>query len=58
MHMSTTREGRWTVQETIERGVALPAITGALFARFRLRDDNPSAIGCWPRGDGNSAVVP
>ena len=28
------------MQEAIERGGALPAVTGTLFARFRLRDDN------------------
>ncbi|HYZ99292.1 MAG TPA: decarboxylating 6-phosphogluconate dehydrogenase [Acidimicrobiales bacterium] len=27
-------EGRWTVQESIERGVATPVISAALFARF------------------------
>ena len=27
-------EGRWTVQEAIERGVATPVISAALFARF------------------------
>ncbi len=41
MHLSTLREGRWTVQEAIDAEVALPAITGALFTRFRSRDDNP-----------------
>src|SRR3546814_8588686 len=27
-------EGRWTVQEAIERGVATPVISAALYARF------------------------
>ena len=27
-------EGRWTVQEAVERGVATPVISAALFARF------------------------
>ena len=27
-------EGRWTVQEAVERGVPVPVITAALFARF------------------------
>jgi len=40
-YVEDSGEGRWTVQEGIERGVALPAITAALFARFRSRDDNP-----------------
>ncbi|MCZ6650997.1 MAG: decarboxylating 6-phosphogluconate dehydrogenase [Acidobacteria bacterium] len=30
-------EGRWTVEEAIERSVAAPAITQALFARFASR---------------------
>jgi 6-phosphogluconate dehydrogenase len=36
-------EGRWTVNEAVERGVPLPAITAALFARFSSRDDNSYA---------------
>ena len=36
-------EGRWTVEAGIEHGVALPAITAALFARFvSQQDDSPS----------------
>jgi 6-phosphogluconate dehydrogenase len=34
-------EGRWTLQEGIERGVPLPALAAALFTRFRSRDPNP-----------------
>jgi 6-phosphogluconate dehydrogenase len=34
-------EGRWTIEEAIERGVPLPAITAALFTRFRSRQNNP-----------------
>jgi 6-phosphogluconate dehydrogenase len=30
-------EGRWTVQAAVERGVAAPALTAALYARFRSR---------------------
>jgi 6-phosphogluconate dehydrogenase len=30
-------EGRWTVEEAIERGVAAPVISSALFARFASR---------------------
>jgi 6-phosphogluconate dehydrogenase len=40
-YVEDSGEGRWAVQEGIERGVALPAITAALFARFRSRDDSP-----------------
>jgi 6-phosphogluconate dehydrogenase len=36
-------EGRWTIQEAIDRGVPLPVITAALFTRFRSRQDNPFA---------------
>ena len=32
-------EGRWTVQEAVERAVSAPAITASLFARFSSRDD-------------------
>jgi 6-phosphogluconate dehydrogenase len=37
-------EGRWTVQEAIERGVAVPAITAALNARFTSQDDEALAM--------------
>jgi 6-phosphogluconate dehydrogenase len=40
-YVEDSGEGRWTVQEGIERGIALPAITAALFDRFRSRDDSP-----------------
>ena len=36
-------EGRWTVQEGVERGVPLDVITLALFNRFQSRDDNSFA---------------
>jgi 6-phosphogluconate dehydrogenase len=32
-------EGRWTVQEAIDRGVATPAISAALYARFVSQQD-------------------
>ncbi|HEU0126985.1 MAG TPA: decarboxylating 6-phosphogluconate dehydrogenase [Pseudonocardiaceae bacterium] len=36
-------EGRWTVEAGIEHGVAMPAITAALFARFvSQQDDSPA----------------
>ena len=36
-------EGRWTVEDAVARAVPLPAITAALFARFRSRRDDPVA---------------
>ncbi|HXG17103.1 MAG TPA: decarboxylating 6-phosphogluconate dehydrogenase [Calidithermus sp.] len=36
-------EGRWTVEAAVERGVPLPVITAALYARFRSRRDNAFA---------------
>jgi 6-phosphogluconate dehydrogenase len=40
-YVEDSGEGRWTVQEAIEHGVPLPAITAALFTRFRSRENNP-----------------
>jgi 6-phosphogluconate dehydrogenase len=37
-------EGRWTVQEAIERGVATPVISAALFARFVSQQDDSVAM--------------
>jgi 6-phosphogluconate dehydrogenase len=37
-------EGRWTVQEAIERGVATPVISAALFARFVSQHDDSIAM--------------
>jgi 6-phosphogluconate dehydrogenase len=39
-------EGRWTVQEAIERGVATPVISAALFARFMSQQDDSIAMKC------------
>jgi 6-phosphogluconate dehydrogenase len=36
-------EGRWTLQEGIDRAVPMPVLTAALFTRFRSREDNPFA---------------
>ena len=36
-------EGRWTVQEAVDSGVAVPAIAAALFRRFRSRQDDSFA---------------
>ena len=37
-------EGRWTVQEAVDRAVPLPAISAALYARFASRDENSFAM--------------
>jgi 6-phosphogluconate dehydrogenase len=37
-------EGRWTVQEAIERGVATPVISAALFARFVSQQQESTAM--------------
>jgi len=39
-YVDDSGEGRWTVEEAVERGVPAPAITAALFARFSSRDAN------------------
>jgi len=36
-------EGRWTLQEGLERAVPLPVLSASLFTRFRSREDNPFA---------------
>ena len=40
-YVEDSGEGRWTIQEAIDRSVPLPVITAALFTRFRSRQDNP-----------------
>jgi 6-phosphogluconate dehydrogenase len=37
-------EGRWTVQDAIERGVATPVISAALFARFVSQEEDSIAM--------------
>jgi 6-phosphogluconate dehydrogenase len=39
-YVEDSGEGRWTVTEAIDRGVALPVITASLFARFSSRQPN------------------
>ena len=54
-------EGRWTVQEAIERGVATPVISAALYARFVSQDDDRiamKAIAALREQFGGHAVVP
>ena len=36
-------EGRWALQEAVDRSVPVPVLTAALFTRFRSRQDNPFA---------------
>ena len=42
-YVQDSGEGRWTLQEGIERGVPLPVLCAALFTRFRSREDEPFA---------------
>jgi 6-phosphogluconate dehydrogenase len=42
-YVDDSGEGRWTVIEAVERAVAAPAITDALYARFASRDENSFA---------------
>jgi 6-phosphogluconate dehydrogenase len=54
-------EGRWTVQEAIERGVATPVISAALFARFVSQDHEGvamKAIAALREQFGGHAVLP
>ena len=54
-------EGRWTVDEAIDRAVPLPVISAALFARFASRQvDSPAmkAVAALRRQFGGHAVRP
>jgi 6-phosphogluconate dehydrogenase len=54
-------EGRWTVQEAIERGVATPVISAALYARFVSQDHEGvamRAIAALREQFGGHAVLP
>jgi 6-phosphogluconate dehydrogenase len=54
-------EGRWTVQEAIERGVATPVISAALYARFVSQDQEGlamKAIAALREQFGGHAVLP
>ena len=42
-YVEDSGEGRWTVQESVERAVATPVITASLYARFSSRDDERMA---------------
>ncbi|PPC93483.1 MAG: 6-phosphogluconate dehydrogenase (decarboxylating) [Methylotenera sp.] len=39
-YVADSGEGRWTVMESVEQGVAAPVLTSALQARFRSQDDS------------------
>jgi 6-phosphogluconate dehydrogenase len=39
-YVEDTGEGRWTVEQAIQHSVPMPAITAALFMRFRSRQDD------------------
>jgi len=43
-YVEDSGEGRWTVLDAVERGVAADAIAHSLFARFTSRDDNAFAM--------------
>jgi 6-phosphogluconate dehydrogenase len=43
-YASDSGEGRWTVQEAVDRAVPLHVISAALFARFESRQDDSPAI--------------
>ncbi len=40
-YVEDTGEGRWTVQESLELAVPMPAITQSLLVRFRSRQEQP-----------------
>jgi 6-phosphogluconate dehydrogenase len=42
-YVEDSGEGRWTLQEGLERGIPLPALSAALFTRFRSREASPFA---------------
>jgi 6-phosphogluconate dehydrogenase len=42
-YVEDSGEGRWTLHEGIDRAVALPVLTAALFTRFRSRETSPFA---------------
>jgi 6-phosphogluconate dehydrogenase len=42
-HVEDSGEGRWTVEDAVEKAVPAPTITAALYARFRSRRENSFA---------------
>ncbi len=54
-------EGRWMVQEAVDRGVPVPVVSAALFARFVSQDDDSmamKAIAALREQFGGHAVLP
>ena len=42
-YVEDSGEGRWTVEDAVEKAIPAPTITASLFARFRSRRDNSFA---------------
>ena len=42
-HVADSGMGRWTVDYAVEQAIPMPAITAALYARFRSRQEDPFA---------------
>jgi 6-phosphogluconate dehydrogenase len=42
-YVEDSGEGRWTLQEAIDRAVPMPVLSASLFTRFRSRKENPFA---------------
>ncbi len=42
-YVEDSGEGRWTLQEAMDRAVPMPVLAASIFARFRSREDNPFA---------------
>ena len=42
-YVEDSGEGRWTVEDAVEKSIPAPTITASLFARFRSRRDNSFA---------------
>ena len=42
-YVEDSGEGRWTIEDAVQKGVPAPVITAALYARFRSRRDNSFA---------------
>jgi 6-phosphogluconate dehydrogenase len=40
-YVDDSGEGRWTIEEGIDRAVPMPSLSAAVFTRFRSRQDNP-----------------
>ncbi len=60
-YVEDSGEGRWTVQQAVESGVAAPVIALALFQRFQSRDDNAFAhrvLAALRREFGGHRVIP